>query len=800
MAGGRRRRRNSKTGSIKSAASDLVDEQQKQQQQSAVLSTNPEETAATSDNVLETNAGNTEITENARSPALDDSYDPFAYDSDLETLSSVSSHSSISSSAASMLEDALGLSAALEDQDHEEQLSDMEDIDGDNEDAGQAQNSHGDSANSSPKENTHSAGMIKGNQDDAKSGDSMIRDAEDPLSAAVADGESASEKTTPNSHGLDDDDDDDDDDGDAHGSAKPGSHAGSRYLSKPSAHGAADSAFGSSRRSAKRSLMYGGRSSKSDADSNGNEDEAVDEDETTKFPILESIVNTPENSTDSPHVNGADMDVDSEEGDEPSRAESGSNAAGKEERNAEEEKDALENEARRSAALIELTCIEIEFAKLRERLYSERLQQVQIEEDYLVSGQHSDYERHVEEISSSYKLQMERLQNRHHAWLQLRQKQHESWTRSTNYTYLVQRQELRSRLLDAQRRRLWRLRDMRMQEDRKYSEKIASLQIGANSAVPVAPTSFDEDMALITQQMGGIQQLKRARRATHTAQRCLVHKRKQCLAAPGVDPEEMDSDYLAMQMPLYPRERQVGGFRRIFVPLPVSETGAVAGKKRKPRQPRQPRKKQILDSNGTGTGTGSGNKEAGSHKRDETNGKSVRAGGANRAQTAVPENSIAAAEKQSNKLATAPKALQQGQKQQLPEQQLAHRPQAKVASAGGGSQATAAPVAKPQTTSVPFRKAESGYPQLPMTASTSAAPPASASVPVPVLMSATPTAATAPAAVVPKPASGAASTPTATSTSSASATADGGKGKSDGHGSVDMHVPPGSSGPVGLKA
>ncbi|KAJ1815759.1 hypothetical protein LPJ56_002571, partial [Coemansia sp. RSA 2599] len=622
MAGGRsRRRRNSKTGSIKSAASDLAEEQQQLQQSSAAPLAIPEEPTAphNDDSEAKTEAANQ--TENAGTPALDDSYDPFAYDSDLETLSSVSSHSSISSSASSMLDEALGLPAAADDQDqdqdHEEHLSDIEDMD----DADQAQDEQEDAANGKSNGNARSSG-IKGNQDDAKSGDSVIRADEDPLPAAAADSKPASEKTGSDSHGSEDENEDVDADVE-HASAKPLPHAGLRYLTKPSSQSAAAS-LSSARRVPKRSLMYGGCDSKSDADTNGNDDDAMDEDATTKFPVLESIANTPENSTDSPRVNGADMDMDSEQGDEQSRAETGSIATDKEEQAAEEDEDVLENEARRSAALMELTCIEIEFAKLRERLYCERLQQVQIEEEYLVSGQHSDYERHVEDISSNYKLQMERLQNRHHAWLQLRQKQHESWMQSVNYTYLVQRQELRSRLLEAQRRRLWRLRDMRMQEDRRYAETTVSLQIGASNSMAVAAaaaaSSFDEDMALITQQLGGVQQLKRARRATHTAQRCLVHRRKQCLAAPGLDPEEMDSDYLAMQMPLYPRERHVGGFRRIYVPPPVSETGAVAGKKRKPRQPRQPRKKQALDGGGS-KGT------AGLHKRAETNGnKAVSAG------------------------------------------------------------------------------------------------------------------------------------------------------------------------------
>ncbi|KAJ2768425.1 hypothetical protein IWQ57_003537, partial [Coemansia nantahalensis] len=83
--------------------------------------------------------------------------------------------------------------------------------------------------------------------------------------------------------------------------------------------------------------------------------------------------------------------------------------------------------------------------------------------------------------------------------------------------------------------------------------------------------------------------------------RCLVHSRKQQLAAPGLDPAEMDADYRAMSLAVYPRTPKAGP-RRVFVPPLVPESGsaaaaaAVAGKKRKPRQPRQPKKRLAVDA------------------------------------------------------------------------------------------------------------------------------------------------------------------------------------------------------------
>ncbi|KAJ2394944.1 hypothetical protein GGI05_001813 [Coemansia sp. RSA 2603] len=602
MAGGRRRRRNSKTGSVKSAASDITEEPPRAP---SVVPEDPVSAHESDAEPIASDPAQNSITESHVAPTLDDSYDPFAYDSELETLSSVSSHSSITSANGSMLENALGLSANVNGQ------GDLSDED---EDADLTDDEHD---SSSGQGSGVQANNVGGDHDEEGSGDHMIRTFKDSHRSSLSDsssdsGASGSDKRTSGNQGSDAEDSEND----SSDTRTKRSVSNSQYLSRP---GVLSVPPTPSRRPSMRSLMQPREVVEEDMDGD-EEDEDVDDSETNLPPVSESAADTPETDAHTLQINGinnstsVDMEVDSEERVDDMEG----NEAANDDALCDEDVDslihsrdenALANEARRSEALAELTCIEIEFAKLRERLYCERLQQVQIEEDYLNSGQHSDCERLVEEITASHMEHLERLEYRHSAWLQQRQNLHEAWVRTVNYTYLVKRQELRSRLLESQRKRLWRLRDMRVQEDRRYAEKTAALRYGASAAI-AAVSSYDEDIALIAQQNGGtsIQEMRRARRAAQTAQKCLVHMRKQRLAVPGLDPDEMDMDYIAMQIPVYPRERNANGFRRIFVPPTIPESGAAStGRKRKPRQPRQPRKKQALDTSAKDRDGGSGN-------------------------------------------------------------------------------------------------------------------------------------------------------------------------------------------------
>lgn len=295
----------------------------------------------------------------------------------------------------------------------------------------------------------------------------------------------------------------------------------------------------------------------------------------------------------------------------------------------EEDEDVVANEARRTEALLELTNIEIEFAKLRERLYCERLQQVQIEEQYLVSGHHPEYERHVEELTASHNAQMERMQYAHNLWLKQRQRQHETWQKTLDHTYLVKRQELRSQLLEAQRKRMWRLRDARVQEDqRRQAENSSAMRISyiTNGSI------VGDDLAAIAQQhQANIEHVKRVKRAATTTQRCMVHRRKQRLCPPGIDPKEMDEDYQGLGIPVQRREPTTG-FRNIYVPplLPEGEPAMVGSttneKKRKARQPKQPKQpkkkrqqqKQENNENNSRGGRGGGQQQQQQRKNNST--------------------------------------------------------------------------------------------------------------------------------------------------------------------------------------
>ncbi|KAJ1756843.1 hypothetical protein LPJ77_001168 [Coemansia sp. RSA 2523] len=231
------------------------------------------------------------------------------------------------------------------------------------------------------------------------------------------------------------------------------------------------------------------------------------------------------------------------------------------------------DEARRAAAVAELTSIEIVFAQLRERLYRERVEQVQIEEDCLLAGHHAEYASSVDALACAHKQHLARLRFAHDAWVEQREKLHATWTRTVNYTYLVRRQELRRGLISAKLRRMWRGRDAHMREDRSHDTE-----------------------ALDTRRAGDVLQMRHARRCAKTAQRCMVRARTQPMATAGLDDAEMDSDYAAMNLPVLPRSRRPG-FRRLFVPSFAEP--ALPPKKRKPRQPK---KKPAGDAQGASRG------------------------------------------------------------------------------------------------------------------------------------------------------------------------------------------------------
>ncbi|KAJ1667851.1 hypothetical protein EV178_001048 [Coemansia sp. RSA 1646] len=546
-------------------------------------------------------------TENQNPPPVDDlEDDPFAYDSDLETLSSVSSHMSMSSSSSSALGRALGLTSAA---DPEEQEDDKQSVEA-----------------SSLRDYPYDKESVATNNDETSEN-------EPPMADGQSKSRGSSKRNTPSSSVPSDNEED----GDQEGSEKLESHRSSNIYSDQS-----NKRIRRQRGADKTEHAFLGQDleSNSQAPNSDTNSPETDDDEAQSGASATQDKHMPDHQIE-------ESNAVAEEGSENQDGQSHS-AEDANDRNDSQNEDADDNEARRSAAFAELTSIEIEFAQLRERLYTERLQQVQIEEDYLLAGRHAEYERHARDITSAYTEQMERLQYEQQEWLKQRLHLHQTMLKSTNYTFLVRRQELRTRMLNAQRRRMWRLRDMRVQEDRRFAEKtMATAHLGSHNPLPI-----DEDVALIAQQTNSnIQQLRWARRAATNAQRCLVHGRKQRLAVPGLDPAEMDADYMAMNLPVHPRE-QKSGFRHIYVPPFILEAEAAraaagANKKRKPRQPRQPKKKRAVDKDGSDGMPGNGGASINGHKagKEKGAGKGQAAGGRKphaMALAARPEAGIAA--------------------------------------------------------------------------------------------------------------------------------------------------------------
>ncbi|KAJ1797922.1 hypothetical protein LPJ59_002829 [Coemansia sp. RSA 2399] len=678
MAAGRRRRNSSSANKSRQSANLGRAKLQTDPKEEAVLSSNPidENPAPIAEDTPESSSVPAPLTATIQDtlPVDDLDDDPFAYDSDLETLSSVSSQISMSSSGSSALDRAFGLAAA----------------------AGLEEQEAGESAAADKDE-------MSGNES-----------------------RSSSKRKTPSLSDESDEGEDDD------------QHVAEQLdLRRPSNT--------SSARPKKRIRRQ--------RDSDKAEPTDVDQDG-------DSIMQTPDSDANSPEVDDedahdkhshdhqveesndfADKGSEKQDGQSPSADGGESNND-----NGSQDEDAADNEARRSAAFAELTSIEIEFAQLRERLYTERLQQVQIEEDYLLAGRHAEYERNASDITNAYKEQMERLQYEQQEWLKQRQHLHQTLLKSTNYTFLVRRQELRTRLLNAQRKRMWRMRDARVQEDRRSVEKrMASAHMSSYNPLPI-----DEDVALITQQTNSnIQQLRWARRAASNAQRCLVHGRKQRLAAPGLDPAEMDADYLAMKLPVHPR-KQNSGFRHIYVPplildSDVARAAAGANKKRKPRQPKK-KQRVVVDKDDVAGGGGAGINGHQTGKEREAAGKgqgqaAAAAAGGGKPQAMAPKPMMARAANN----------IQQPRANGTGKQMLAPLQQQQAAAAGNIN----------RSPSVSLLRASSAQP-----------------------------ASSHPANTAPM------SENSGTATAAGEAKAGGSKGRG---GSVDMRVPAGSNNPLGLK-
>ncbi|PIA17096.1 hypothetical protein COEREDRAFT_92158 [Coemansia reversa NRRL 1564] len=569
MVGGRRRRRSSASSNTSNSKSNLnTATKTTLRLPPSVKPDNPdisENEGVKADVVHEaiTGSGLARLTAN-------DVDDPFAYDSELDTLSTVSSRSSISSSNGSLLEQALGISAGADL--HPRQSS-------------------SEAGDSISRAGSVSKGLTTVDQRSPESADMAIH-SEDMVDSLTDD--------TPSSDkdGLESNTSKDENGRKRRKSKSEGFTKGYKSTDARSRRSSSAVKKETTRRTTRRQDNASDNSAAHKIDSDNVE--SPHQEAPVSSTILESDEHGEDYIADAAETTVAGEDIEavlSKGGDKDIRSSRSSSV---------EDEDAVADETRRSAALTELTNIEIEFAQLRERLYCERLQQVQIEEDYLLSGQHTEYERCVEDLSKSYAQQLEKLRFAHDVWLEQREHLHQTWIRTVNYTSLVQRQELRRRMISLQQRRIWRLRDKRIQEDQRYADRV-STRHGAGAV--------DENIALIAQQSSeSLMQHRQARRVARTSQRCMVHSRKQRLAVPGLDPAEMDADYMAMDLPVYPREPQTN-FRRIFVPPLGSEPNPSTGKKRKPRQPRQPRKRPALEK-GRSAGKGGSSAMAGSAAQD----------------------------------------------------------------------------------------------------------------------------------------------------------------------------------------
>ncbi|KAJ2513300.1 hypothetical protein GGI11_004456 [Coemansia sp. RSA 2049] len=689
--------------------------------------------------------------------------DPFAYDSDLETLSSVSSHLSISSSNISTLDQALELNSAADPEEQE------------------------DDDNQYDETSISQTSPYEGDLDATEKNKDASDDAQSVANVSQAKSRSASKRSTPSSSLTSDNEEESDQQDTKHSAVFRSSKASSLQPNKRARYQYVtdETEFSSQDQEDVDSNSQASDFGEDSHETNGDATRTSTSTANTKIASPSSGHEKRKANADDDVVvvaSGADKEGPDNQDLTPPLAEDANDVADDTENNGgdgSQDEDTGISEARRSTALAELTGIEIAFAQLRERLYAERLQQVQVEEEYLLAGRHIEYERHVSEITSAYKEQAERLKFEHQEWLKQRQHLHETQLRSTNYTFLVRRQELRSRMLSAQRKRMWRLRDMRVQEDRRSASKA----MAASHLSTYLPLPIDEDVALIAQQTNSnIQQLRWARRAASNAQRCMVHGRKQRLAAPGLDPAEMDADYTAMNLPVYPRE-QKGGFRRVFVPpfLLEAEAARAAVSANKKRKPRQPKKRRAADNDDMGGGASKGsNPSINGHNRVGKERTTAAASTASKGQNAggrrpqsielvsKPEMAAAAAAKQGATPRTGPTGgLHQQQKSRV----------------GGAARQLLTPLQQQQQQTAV--NAQRGSPN-----SSAALPRSFVAQPA-----AMPTAHPLSNPAMNENSGSAAATISAAAATGETKPSNGSKGR----GSVDMRVPAGSSNPLGLK-
>ncbi|KAJ1921265.1 hypothetical protein H4219_000866 [Mycoemilia scoparia] len=215
-----------------------------------------------------------------------------------------------------------------------------------------------------------------------------------------------------------------------------------------------------------------------------------------------------------------------------------------------EDEEALE--ARRIEALKELTQIEVDFAHLRERLFCERITQLDRERYLLFNSQHPEYQNQINDITNSHNERVEKLKLWHQLRVQQRKKLHASKIEGIKYNYNIHRQAIRGRFIDDQLALLFKLKEAHRRLEREHDDP-QKLAVQHTS-------SYYFRYITRNQKRPRKQQLK--------------------FILPKLLPAEQNEDFTAMGLPVQNQEKHTQ--RKIFVPSYAPDPNE--RKRQKPKQ------------------------------------------------------------------------------------------------------------------------------------------------------------------------------------------------------------------------
>ncbi|KAJ1679111.1 hypothetical protein EV182_002707, partial [Spiromyces aspiralis] len=133
-------------------------------------------------------------------------------------------------------------------------------------------------------------------------------------------------------------------------------------------------------------------------------------------------------------------------------------------------------EAKRQEAFKELTQIEIDFAHLRERLFCERLSQLDRERYLLFNSQHPEYQNQIDEITKAHNKRVEKVKLLYSLRVEQRKYAYQFQINSIKYNYSVQRQAARYNMLKEQMDQLHKLKEThrRLENEKNGTTSLAS--------------------------------------------------------------------------------------------------------------------------------------------------------------------------------------------------------------------------------------------------------------------------------------------------------------------------------------